>query len=73
MKRIETIERSLITLAILSGLIVGFALVYSNYGVPTESLIKEKPISLPEEIQAVQPNDTLIVSKVSDSIYIEFK
>lgn len=33
----------------------------------------QKPISLPEEIQAVQPNDTLVVSRVGDSIYIEFK
>lgn len=33
----------------------------------------QKPISLPEEIQTVQPNDTLVVSRVGDSIYIEFK
>lgn len=35
--------------------------------------IKEKPISCPEEIQAVRAGDTLYVSYVSDSIYIGFK
>lgn len=33
----------------------------------------QKPISFPEEIQAVTPGDTLVVSKVADSIYIQFK
>lgn len=33
----------------------------------------QKPVSLPEEIQAVKPGDTLVVSKVADSIYIQFK
>lgn len=33
----------------------------------------QKPISLPEEIQAVTLGDTLVVSKVADSIYIQFK
>lgn len=33
----------------------------------------QKPVSLPEEIQAVTPGDTLVVSKVADSIYIQFK
>lgn len=35
--------------------------------------VKEKPVSLPEEIQVAEPNDTLIVLSVSDSIYIGFK
>jgi hypothetical protein len=34
---------------------------------------KTLPISLPEEIQLAQPDDTLIVTSVSDSIYIGFK
>jgi hypothetical protein len=34
---------------------------------------QEKPISYPEEIQAVRAGDTLYVSSVSDSIYIGFK
>jgi hypothetical protein len=34
---------------------------------------EEKPISYPEEIQAVRAGDTLYVSSVSDSIYIGFK
>ena len=33
----------------------------------------DKPISYPEEIQAVRAGDTLYVSSVSDSIYIGFK
>jgi hypothetical protein len=52
------------------------AIVVTIIGVYLHSISpckNDKPISLPEEIQAVQPNDTLIVSKVSDSIYIEFK
>lgn len=32
-----------------------------------------KPISYPEEIQIAKAGDTLIVSSVSDSIYIAFK
>lgn len=34
---------------------------------------EQKPISYPEEIQAVRAGDTLYVSSVSDSIYIGFK
>lgn len=34
---------------------------------------QEKPISYPEEIQIAEAGDTLIVSSVSDSIYIGFK
>lgn len=36
-------------------------------------LKQDKPISYPEEIQAVRAGDTLYVSSVSDSIYIGFK
>jgi len=35
--------------------------------------IKTKPISYPEEIEIAKPGDTLIVTSVSDSIYIGFK
>lgn len=59
-------EKNIITIcAILSVLafIIGFQL----------HNIKEKPVSLPEEIKAAEPNDTLIVLSVSDSIYIGFK
>ena len=34
--------------------------------------IETKAISYPEEIQAIRAGDTLIVSSVSDSIYIGF-
>ena len=33
----------------------------------------QKPISLPEEIYMAEARDTLVVSKVADSIYIQFK
>lgn len=33
----------------------------------------QKPISLPEEIYMAEAGDTLVVSKVADSIYIQFK
>jgi hypothetical protein len=33
----------------------------------------DKPISYPEEIQAVKVGDTLYVFSISDSIYIGFK
>lgn len=34
---------------------------------------QQKPISLPEEIYMAEARDTLVVSKVADSIYIQFK
>jgi hypothetical protein len=34
---------------------------------------QQKPISLPEEIYMAEANDTLVVSKVADSIYIQYK
>ena len=55
-------------------LIIGMLL-----GIVTISLLhvykskQEKPISYPEEIQIAEAGDTLIVSSVSDSIYIGFK
>lgn len=33
---------------------------------------QQKPISLPEEIYMAEVGDTLVVSKVADSIYIQF-
>jgi hypothetical protein len=47
--------------------------VLSNKPVYVHKWTQQKPISLPEEIQAVTPGDTLVVSKVADSIYIQFK
>ena len=54
-----------------------YVFTYLSMYIYVSSLIKEKlknkPISYPEEIQAVRVGDTLIVSSVSDSIYIGFK
>lgn len=34
---------------------------------------QQKPISFPEEIYLAEPGDTLVVEKVSDSIYIGYR
>ena len=69
----KRIELTLIVLAIAVGSTIGIWLAHFDYGVPKELLKKEKSISYPEEIQAVKAGDTLYVSSVSDSIYINFK
>lgn len=66
---------------LLNTFVVVFALctvIYTLYIlIYVSSVFKEnttgKPISYPEEIQAVRAGDTLYVSSVSDSIYIGFK
>jgi hypothetical protein len=47
--------------------------VYINDVINESNEIKTKPISYPEEIQIAKAGDTLIVTSVSDSIYIGFK
>ena len=69
----KRIELTLIVLAISLGSTIGIWLAHIYYGVPKEQLKKEKPISYPEEIQIAKAGDTLYVSSVSDSIYINFK
>lgn len=74
-KYINTIRAiGVITIVIL--LIGGFMYDMNTYKKLASEEIKytqEKPISYPEEIQAVRAGDTLHVSSVSDSIYIGFK
>jgi hypothetical protein len=68
-KYINTIRAiGVITIVIL--LIGGFMYDMNTY---KKLASEEKPISYPEEIQAVRAGDTLYVSSVSDSIYIGFK
>jgi hypothetical protein len=55
-------------LLFMIGMLAGIALLAS-----LEDSKNLKPISYPEEIQAVRAGDTLYVSSVSDSIYIGFK
>lgn len=51
-------------------IILGIGMLYVAYKYESK---QEKPISYPEEIQIAKAGDTLIVSSVSDSIYIGFK
>jgi len=39
----------------------------------TNKWTQQKPISLPEEIYLAEAGDTLVVHRVSDSIYIQYK
>ena len=52
------------------GILLGIVILGSLQKYESKNL---KPISYPEEIQAVRAGDTLYVSSVSDSIYIGFK
>lgn len=49
------------------------AIMFTVYVALVSEKETSKPISYPEEIQAVRAGDTLYVSSVSDSIYIGFK
>jgi len=53
-------------------LVLGYLFGYFVLG-PLLDNSDDKPISYPEEIQIAKAGDTLIVSSVSDSIYIGFK
>ncbi len=66
------INKLIIVIFVLAALVVGAGLITADDGSSNTSK-QQKPISLPEEIQAVKPGDTLVVSKVADSIYIQFK
>ena len=48
-------------------------LLTADYERPTNRWTQAKPISFPEEIYLAEPGDTLIVEKVSDSIYIRYR
>lgn len=53
--------------------IYAIILIFITYGLINKQNKIGKPISLPEEIQAAQKNDTLYITNVSDSIYVGFK
>lgn len=69
------IDRLLIILFVLSiGYVSVYIIAHVNKVIDNNNQSKQdKPISYPEEIQAVRAGDTLYVSSVSDSIYIGFK
>lgn len=70
--RYINIMRAITVITLIVLLLVGFSYDMDNYA-EQANWTQQKPISLPEEIQAVTPGDTLVVSKVADSIYIQFK
>jgi len=59
-------------IALIVILITGFIYDMDNYAAQSK-WTQQKPISLPEEIYMAEAGDTLVVSKVADSIYIQFK
>ena len=70
------IDRLLIILFVLSiGYVSVYIIAHVNKVIDNNNnqSKQDKPISYPEEIQAVRAGDTLYVSSVSDSIYIGFK
>lgn len=69
------IDRLLIILFVLSiGYVSVYIITHVNKVIDSSNQSKQdKPISYPEEIQIAKAEDTLIVSSVSDSIYIGFK
>lgn len=67
----EEINKILIVIFTLAALVVSVGLLQSDY--ETTKWTQQKPISYPEEIYLAEPGDTLVVEKVSDSIYIQYK
>lgn len=49
------------------------AITIFEYLASREPIVRDKQISLPEEIQLAKPGDTLIVESVTDKINIGFK
>lgn len=66
-------EKLLNVLILMSVSGIFLALVLCTYGILTMKTDELLPVSFPEEINSVKAGDTLIVNKVSDSIYIGFK
>lgn len=60
-------------LCIIISLFVLFCISYTVYNISNQIKNNQTIVSLPEEIKQAQEGDTLIVEKVSDSIYIGFK
>lgn len=69
----KTLDRAITIVFLLLITALTISLIDSNYKDAGVTWNNQKPISLPEEIYLAEQGDTLIVSKVTDSIYIEFK
>jgi acetamidase/formamidase len=70
--RYINIMRAIAVITVIVLLLVGFSYDMDNYAEQTK-WTQQKPISFPEEIYLAEPGDTLVVEKVSDSIYIRYR
>jgi cell division protein FtsL len=67
----DEVNKILVIIFTLTALVVSVSLLQSKYD--TTKWTQQKPISLPEEIYLAEAGDTLVVHRVSDSIYIQYK
>jgi hypothetical protein len=67
----DEVNKILVIIFTLTALVVSVSLLQSGYD--TTKWTQQKPISLPEEIYLAEAGDTLVVHRVSDSIYIQYK
>jgi hypothetical protein len=67
----DEVNKILVIIFTLTALVVSVSLLQSEYD--TTKWTQQKPISLPEEIYLAEAGDTLVVHRVSDSIYIQYK
>ena len=65
------INKLLIIIFASAAIVVGAGIMTADD--ETHHWTQQKPVSLPEEIYLAEKGDTLVVSKVADSIYIQFK
>jgi hypothetical protein len=69
----KEINKLILIMFLLAIAVIIAGLLTSDYERPTNRWTQAKPISFPEEIYLAEPGDTLIVEKVSDSIYIRYR
>lgn len=67
----DEVNKILVIIFTLTALVVSVSLLQSKYD--NTKWTQQKPISLPEEIYLAEAGDTLVVHRVSDSIYIQYK
>ena len=69
----KEINKLILIMFLLAIAVIIAGLLTADYKTPTNRWTQAKPISFPEEIYLAEPGDTLIVDRVSDSIYIQYK
>lgn len=67
------INKLIIVIFALAAVVVGAGIMTADNGSSTTKWTQQRPLSFPEEIYLAEQGDTLVVSKVADSIYIQFK